>query len=43
MTIDDLTEQQASSVHDQVEAIVEKDDPMHWELFRHTKVDRWKT
>jgi hypothetical protein len=42
MTLYDLTEKQASLVHDQVKAIVANDDPMHWRLFRHTKVDRWK-
>jgi len=40
LTYDGLTDENASLVHDQIEAIVEKDDPRHWRLLRHTKVDR---
>ena len=43
LTYDGLTDQNASSVHDQIVQLVDQCRPDLWRVFRHTKVSRYKT
>jgi len=43
LTYDGLTDQNASSVHDQIVQLVDQYRPDLWRVFRHTKVSRYKT